>query len=438
MLHRFRFLTLLALAGLLGMVASMGVAQASPDSIAICCAWNSNLDDGDLTYKISGGDTDVQEIVRIAVEEWEAAVVGLTLTEVTGRTKPNVDIKFKRGGGMVQGQALRSFDNQGFVTAVKINISGKAFGDPNEEDTVAQIGKHEFGHALGLGHADFAGDLMSTSVSAGTGDISDCDVDGVLEANHWKLVDATTPHAPHVTSLSCGPPPAPLAHDVAVTGVTAPSTAVVGATVGVSVTVENQGTTDPETFDVKLTDTTANVLIRTEAAVSLDSGASTTVSFSWSTTGASLGDHVLQAEAVLAGDEDTADNTGTATVTLTDGTVTVYHVHNMGFDVNKKGPWYNLKATMTIKDADEATAPEGVTVTGTISREGRTFNYNQTTNASGQVQFKLKTQLIETLYTVQVTDVEDGAGGAFNSTPGEPCKTIIIHNDATFTEDTCA
>lgn len=105
---------------------------------------------------------------------------------------------------MIAGQALRKFDQNGFVTSVRIQISGSAFGNPNNQDIIAQITKHETGHALGLGHANFNGDLMSTTVQSGNGEVSTCDVQGVLEANHWALVDgAITPHHPHVDHVHC-------------------------------------------------------------------------------------------------------------------------------------------------------------------------------------------------------------------------------------------
>ena len=188
-----------------------GKAQADAgDSIGVCCAWNSELADGDLTYKISGGDDDAQLVVRLAVEEWEVAVTGLTLTEITDRTKPNIKIKFKRGGGVIAGQALRKFDDGGFIKSVDLTISGSNFGEGNNPDIVGRITKHEIGHALGTGHANFDGDLLSTSVGAGISASSTCDVDTVIAANHWKLVDGdTTPHAPHVTHVHCGPAPTP-------------------------------------------------------------------------------------------------------------------------------------------------------------------------------------------------------------------------------------
>jgi parallel beta-helix repeat protein len=107
---------------------------------------------------------------------------------------------------------------------------------------------------------------------------------------------------------------APERHDVAVIDIAAPSWVVVGDPVPVDVAVENQGTYD-ESFTVTLTDTTDNKLIGSQD-VTLAAGASTTVSFSWDTTNATVGDHTLEAEAVLLTDEDTADNSMTATVTV--------------------------------------------------------------------------------------------------------------------------
>jgi hypothetical protein len=48
------------------------------------------------------------------------------------------------------------------------------------------------GHALGLGHAYDEDRLMADIVIEDrTGNISECEIYGVLQANHWKLVNAT-------------------------------------------------------------------------------------------------------------------------------------------------------------------------------------------------------------------------------------------------------
>jgi len=174
------------------------------NSLSVCCAWNTKVVDG-LSYTISGGGSSAQAAVQSAIDDWNTAPTGITLTPFTSTSgKPDIDIKFKLGGGTIAGQALRQFDANGFIKSVKLTISGKAFGSPNDANIITQITKHELGHALGLGHANFDGDLMSTTVQGGSNTISTCDINGVKEANHWFIVDLdTTPHQRHVSSIAC-------------------------------------------------------------------------------------------------------------------------------------------------------------------------------------------------------------------------------------------
>ena len=177
---------------------------AQTNSIGVCCAWNSNLADGVLTYKILGGDSTAQTAMQNAVVDWDNHIAGLSLVQVTGKAPADIQIKFKEGGGVIAGQTNRKSDSNGLVTSVSILISGKAFGVTNAPTIIEQVTKHEVGHALGAGHANFNGDLMSTTVQTGSGTISTCDVDAVVAANHWKLVDnALVPHAPHDTQVIC-------------------------------------------------------------------------------------------------------------------------------------------------------------------------------------------------------------------------------------------
>ena len=105
--------------------------------------------------------------------------------------------------------------------------------------------------------------------------------------------------------------------DVAVTQVSAPSSAVQGDPVNVGVTVKNVGNQDV-TSDIKVTlsDTTDSVVIGTQTiSGGLVAGESTTLTFTWPTSTATLGDHILNASHDLA-DDDAGNNTKTATVTI--------------------------------------------------------------------------------------------------------------------------
>ena len=65
------------------------------------------------------------------------------------------------------------------------------------------------GHALGLGHANFDGNLMAALINDGTEIISECEIKGVYEANSWYLKDNdddssnTIPTYPKDDSITC-------------------------------------------------------------------------------------------------------------------------------------------------------------------------------------------------------------------------------------------
>lgn len=201
-------MTIAGVLATLALVFSQNQIYAQDNILGVCCAWNTKVVDG-LSYSISGGGGAAQAAVQAAIDDWNVANTGIALVPfapASNKDKPDIDIKFKLGGGMIAGQALRQFDNDGFIKSVRLTISGKAFGDPNNAATITQITKHELGHALGLGHANFDGDLMSTTVQGGTNVISACDIEGVKQANHWFIVDVVdTPHIPHVSSVICTP-----------------------------------------------------------------------------------------------------------------------------------------------------------------------------------------------------------------------------------------
>ncbi len=104
-------------------------------------------------------------------------------------------------------------------------------------------------------------------------------------------------------------------HDVAVTGLNAPASATVGDGVNVQVTVANTGTF-AESTTVTLTDQTAGTTIGSQVS-NVSIGASNVLSFTWNTSGATLGDHLLKATAsTVTGETNTGDNALTTTVNL--------------------------------------------------------------------------------------------------------------------------
>ncbi|MFN3336892.1 MAG: S8 family serine peptidase, partial [Thermomicrobium sp.] len=105
----------------------------------------------------------------------------------------------------------------------------------------------------------------------------------------------------------------PSTRDIAITGLSAPSTVTLGSSVTIQVGVRNEGTTD-ETVTVTLT--ANDTPIGSPRSLVLTAGASSTVSFQWQPT--SAGTYTLQATATISGDDaDPSDNQRSTTVTVT-------------------------------------------------------------------------------------------------------------------------
>jgi matrixin len=175
------------------------------NSIQICCSWGEKLADGSLTYKISGGNSGSQQAVRTAIEDWDSKITNLQLDEVSKNNKgADVEVTFKKGGKEIAGQTVNNFDRFGFIDNVQTTVSKSAFGTNFDTKIIEQIARHEMGHALGLGHANFAGNLMTAQINDGAGTISDCEIKAVNEANQWKLEDnSDNPYAPSKSDVQC-------------------------------------------------------------------------------------------------------------------------------------------------------------------------------------------------------------------------------------------
>jgi matrixin len=198
--------------------ASAHKKATKENGIQICCSWGKEIDDGTLTYRIDDDvNPQVIQAVHQAVREWNSKVPNIELQEITD-DNADIDIKTKSKAPKVThsdsideskisagknikfvqpGEAQTSFNPRGFITHVDITISTKARGNAISLSGLQSIVKHEIGHAYGIGHTNFIGDLMSPVLTGGTNtDISQCHIDGIEEAN-------TSPHVESLHFLRC-------------------------------------------------------------------------------------------------------------------------------------------------------------------------------------------------------------------------------------------
>jgi hypothetical protein len=110
-------------------------------------------------------------------------------------------------------------------------------------------------------------------------------------------------------------PPPQEAHDVAVTGLSVSDDhPKQGQNVTMTVDVKNNGTL-PETFSVQVTND--SIVIGTQTVTALASGASTTLTFVWNTSAATIGAHTITATATgVPSDSNPANDAASKTVTV--------------------------------------------------------------------------------------------------------------------------
>lgn len=197
-------------------------------------------------------------------------------------------------------------------------------------------------------------------------------------------------------------------HDVAVTGLTAPVTAITGQTVSITATVANLGTSE-ELFSVTFNDDSPAVVGGSPTAVSLPAGNSTNLTFTWTPTSAS--NHSLAAGTDLAGDQNADNNTVAATVVVSDVPLLVAAVAT---DKNSYTPGQTVKITTTVNNNagnPVSGASVRVAITGANQRTTSTMG---TTNAAGTFVWSWKTSRYTTYlygsgtYTVNATASKSG------------------------------
>lgn len=182
------------------------------NSIQICCTWGNHLRDGKLTYNIDDiiSSKEEQDAVRNAIEEWDSKIDPLDLERVSTMTISDITVEFHdgseetEGGEEIAGQTVTTFDQYDFLDNARITIFKEPYGYELDTSAIEQVVKHEMGHALGLGHANFESDLMSQRLSSKEMmNISQCDINGVLQANQWKLVENDNRPDKHNEEVNC-------------------------------------------------------------------------------------------------------------------------------------------------------------------------------------------------------------------------------------------
>ena len=177
------------------MISEIDTAFAKKDSkrktIDLCCSWGNSISDGVLTYSIKNGGSELAKIVKLAIKDWEKALRDSVQFKYVkdDESDADIEIEFKKGKGQKVGKAVTFFDYNGKIDHVQISISKKSYGQSLGPSLLEHVAKHEFGHALGLGHANFKETLMSAHVNQDVKKISACELESVKYVNNWKSAD---------------------------------------------------------------------------------------------------------------------------------------------------------------------------------------------------------------------------------------------------------
>ena len=188
--------------------------------IRICCTWGKDLADGILTYSIDGNvDSEKKEAVQNSIRDWDKKIESIKFEEVSSAEEnsnnmPDTQIRFIHYGDQFEdegpetaGNTKTRLDKSGFIDYNIITVAEGGLGKIFNIKTIETIAKHEIGHTLGLGHANFGSNLMTTKIESAAQAISSCELDAVRQANSWKLMNEkehdNSPSFPETATIIC-------------------------------------------------------------------------------------------------------------------------------------------------------------------------------------------------------------------------------------------
>ena len=158
---------------------------------------------GNVKYHLDDDISEEQEqAIQNAVLEWDTKIEPLVLEEESNKEESDITIRMKADNmhEEIAGQTTTIADRSGFIIKAQVTLFKETNGNYFDAVTIGRVAKHEMGHALGLGHANFNRNLMAERVNSGAASISECEVNAVIMANYWRLGDSSIDHYSDVES----------------------------------------------------------------------------------------------------------------------------------------------------------------------------------------------------------------------------------------------